>query len=416
MKSIGVIGSGGREHAICWKLAQSLPTQNIYALPGNGGTHNNVQVNIDNFDDVLRTCNDLNIDLVVVGPEAPLAAGMADYLDSMGLPVFGPTRKAARLESSKLWAKDFMVRNGVKTPRHWRFDSAAEARGLLEELHGDAVIKFDGLAGGKGVYVCWDIHSARAALQDLAARYGDKASFLVEERLDGQEVSILGFTDGESIRLLSPSQDHKQLYDGDSGPNTGGMGAFCPVPQLDSALLRSIREDIVQPTIAGLQAESLDYRGVIYFGLMITRSGPQLLEYNVRLGDPEAEVLLPALKSDLVQLLEATVERRLHEVSLEFHPGYFVDVVLTSRGYPANYETGHRITGLERLSDDALVFHGGTRNTEHGLLTSGGRVLNIVARGATLDEAIRRAYLEVDKVHFDGMNCRTDIGRREWNV
>jgi len=413
---IAIIGSGGREHAIAWKLARAVSPDDIFVLPGNGGTANNVCVDINNFDAVRRVCDDLRIDLLVVGPEAPLAAGIVDYFKGTGLKVFGPSREAAKLESSKIRSKEFMERHGVATARHWAFDRVGDAAGVVEELHGDLVIKFDGLAAGKGVYVCDDVLGAGAALKDLAERYGAEAHFLIEERLRGQEISILGFTDGRAIRLLTPSQDHKQLYAGDDGPNTGGMGAFCPVPHCGPEMMEQIMAETVGPTLAGLQAENLDYHGVIYFGLMITAEGPRLLEYNVRLGDPEAEVILPALKSNLLSLMLATVDGSLDDVELEFHPEYFVDVVLASGGYPFEYRTGMEISGLNDVSGEALLFHAGTRRLDGRTVTSGGRVLNVVGRGDSLESAIRNAYREAAKIHFDGVYFREDIGRRRWNL
>ncbi|MEJ2054647.1 MAG: phosphoribosylamine--glycine ligase [Calditrichaceae bacterium] len=296
---IAIIGSGGREHALAWKFAQSKSADEIYVIPGNGGTKNNVAINSNNFEAIEKFCKEEQIDLIFVGPEDPLANGIVDYFCDKNIRIFGPDKEAARLEGSKIWAKRFMKKHGVATADFW-----------MEE-NGDEEIK---------------------------KRYGNDADYIVEQKITGQELSIIGFTDGKDIKLLMTSQDHKPAYDGDTGPNTGGMGAYCPVPFCDEAILADIKTKIVNPTLKGIQTEKLNYKGVIYFGIMMTEQGPMLLEYNVRFGDPETEVILPALKSDLLDLVLSCLDGNLSTFNLAFNDGYFVDVVLASGGYPGSYE------------------------------------------------------------------------------
>jgi phosphoribosylamine--glycine ligase len=407
-----IIGSGGREHALAWKLLQSPKVEKVSVAPGNGGTPNNVALDVNDHRAVEAWCKDDGTGLVIIGPEAPLVNGLADDLRAAGIRVFGPGRDGARLEGSKIFAKTFMQAHGVATAAFRAFDSPATARGFCESFPDGVVVKYDGLAAGKGVFVCPTLPEALEALDQVERRYGADAPLVVEERLLGREISILGFTDGESIWLLTPSQDHKQLLEGDRGPNTGGMGAFCPVPFYDDEIASRVDEEIVAPTLQGLQAEGIDFRGVLYFGIMLTRSGPKLLEYNVRLGDPETEVVLPALASDLLDLLLACTDGGIDDLDLEFHDGAFVDVVLASGGYPGAYKKGYEITGLDALSEDTLVFHAGTKREGSRLVTDGGRVLNIVCRGDSIEEAIGRVYEELEAVRFEGRIFRTDIGRR----
>jgi phosphoribosylamine--glycine ligase len=411
--TIAVLGSGGREHALAWKLRQGRREADVLVLPGNGGTGPGAQVDPGDPADVARVCREIGADLLVVGPEGPLVAGIADALDGAGVRVFGPGRAGARLEGSKVWAKEFMARHGVATAPFATFAGPGAARAGAEG-RGPCVVKFDGLAAGKGVFVCDGAAGACAALDAIEAAWGSEAPVVVEERLAGNEVSIMGFTDGQTLRLLLPSQDHKQLLDGDRGPNTGGMGAFCPVPGWTPALAAEVQRTIVGPTLRGLHAEGIPYRGALYFGLMVTAQGPRLLEYNARLGDPETEVLLPALRTDLVTVIEACLEGRLDEVDLAFHDDFFADVVLCSGGYPGRYPTGLPIEGLDEAAGHALLFHAGTRREGARVLTAGGRVLNAVGRGPTLGDAVAQAYRAADAVRFAGKTLRRDIGRREW--
>jgi phosphoribosylamine--glycine ligase len=413
--NIAVLGSGGREHALAWKLSQSPLAGTVYVMPGNGGTDNNVAVDPMDFEAVGAACRERGVELLVVGPEDPLAAGIADHFAGSDLRVFGPGADGARLEGSKAWSKDFMARHGVATAAYRHFPGPEDARGYVLDLGGACVVKYDGLAAGKGVFVCQSTEQALEALATVQQRYGARAPTVVEACLLGNEVSILGITDGQTIALLPPSQDHKQLLDGDQGPNTGGMGAFCPVPAFDLAMLERVRLEVVEPTLRGLRSEGIDYHGVIYFGLMMCADGPKLLEYNVRLGDPETEAVLPALDSDLLELILACIDGTLMLHELRFRPGFVVDLVLASGGYPGSYPKGLPITGLEGLPEDVRVFHAGTRRTADGrLVTSGGRVLNVVAHGETLDGAIAKAYAAAEGIRFEGKCQRGDIGRREW--
>lgn len=409
---IAVIGSGGREHAIAWKLALTNGPENIFVLPGNGGTPNNVAIQPNDFAGIKAFCQEQAIDLIFVGPEDPLANGIVDYFRGSGIRVVGPDKAAARLEGSKIWSKKFMKKHGVATADFWLLEDGDDIEQVIEQTGGHVVIKYDGLAAGKGVFVCSSVAGAGRALTTIKERYGDTAPFLLEEKFSGQELSIIAFTDGQDIQMLLPSQDHKPAFDGDRGPNTGGMGAYCPVPFCDQQLMDRIKKEIVDPTLRGIQAEDLDYKGVIYFGLMITEAGPRLLEYNVRFGDPETEVLLPALKNDLTEVMLACLEGRLNEIKIEANPGYFVDVVLASGGYPGSYAKGKVIRGLEKLSEDTLVFHAGTKRQQGQLVTSGGRVLNVICHGQTLGQAIEKVYTEAGKIKFDGVFCRSDIGRK----
>lgn len=414
---VGVIGSGGREHAIAWKLAQDLGQDAVFVIPGNGGTANNLAVDPADREALVAACRELGIELLVVGPEGPLAEGIVDDLAGSGIRVFGPGRKAARLESSKIWAKQFMMGHGVPTAPFSVHRVPDEAAGPIRERGGRLVVKYDGLAAGKGVFVASDEAEAAAAIAEVGRRYGPRAGFVIEERLVGEELSVLAFTDGRDVVLLPTSQDHKRVGDGDRGPNTGGMGAYCPVPQADQAMLETIHRRIIQPTLAGLQAEGLDYRGVLYFGVMVTATGPRLLEYNVRMGDPETEAVLPALSSSLLDLILACLDGTVGQARPTFHPAAFVDVVLASGGYPDAYQTGFPISGVDEAQRVCLVFHAGTQRRPDGsVATSGGRVLNVVGSGATLDRAIERAYHGVERISFEGMQYRRDIGQRPWRL
>ncbi len=407
-----ILGSGGREHALAWKFSQTMGTKNVYVIPGNAGIENSYPQEKTDFNNLKTFCEKHHIQTIFVGPEQPLSEGIVDFFKSSGIQVFGPDRQAAQLESSKIFAKRFMQKYGVSTADFQEFNHIDDAVNFIEEKQGNLVIKFDGLAGGKGVFVCSNLNEAKEALSELEAKYGKNVKFIIEERIDGDEISIIGFTDSHTIKTLLPSQDHKQLLEGDHGPNTGGMGAYCPV-EVSGDILQAINLQIVQPTLKGIQAEQMNYKGVIYFGIMIKDKKPYLLEYNVRFGDPETEVLLPSLKTDLWQITKACLNGTLSGISLKFEPDYFVDVVLTSGGYPKQYEKGKEISGLNNLLAETLVFHAGTKKENDRILTNGGRVLNIVTKGKTLDEAIKKVYKEVEKVQFDDMNYRKDIGKRK---
>ena len=414
-QTVLLLGSGAREHALAEKLTRDGAT--VHVLPGNAGIPNShPEISALDFGAVKAYAEAQGARLIVVGPEAPLAAGITDFFAGSGIQVFGPTRAAAQLESSKVWSKDFMRRHGVATGQAWVFrsDNVAAARAKAAELGGHVVVKYDGLAAGKGVYVCSSPAEAEAALDDLQTSYTGWFSFLLEEKLTGPEISIIGLTDGHEIKLLATSQDHKQLLAGDLGPNTGGMGAYCPVPFADDNVLAALRRDIIDPTLRGLQNEQFDFCGFLYFGVMLTPSGPKLLEYNVRLGDPEAEVLLPALESSLLTLIEATLDGTLAKQTVRQRPGAFVGVVLASGGYPAaTFPLGFPIAGLDELPAATHAYHGATRRDEAGqFVTNGGRVLVLTAHGSDLEDATARAYEACARVTFQDAYFRPDIAQR----
>ncbi|MEN6369338.1 MAG: phosphoribosylamine--glycine ligase [Thermotogota bacterium] len=410
--NVGVLGSGGREHALAWKLAQSPQAGAVFVLPGNGGTSPNVAVCPTDPEAVAAACDRLGLDLLVVGGEEPLAAGVVDRLAATSTLAFGPTREAARLESSKLWAKRFMKRHGIPCAEHAEAASAAEVVSAANRWGGRLVVKADGLAAGKGVVVCDSPTRAKQAWSEMRRSRPVDEPVFVEELLDGWEVSVLCVTDGRAYAVLPPAQDHKAVYDGDAGPNTGGMGAFAPVPALGTEALGVVRRTVLEPTLAGLRSEGIAYCGFLYLGLMVTNEGPKVLEYNARLGDPEAEAVLPLLRGDLLDAMCACCEGTLDGVGLSAGSGFAVDVVLASGGYPGAFTTGHDIVGIEAVDPDVLVFHGATRRDGSRLLTNGGRVLHVVARADSLDEAVDRAYRNVDRIRFAGMHARRDIGRR----
>lgn len=417
--NILVIGSGGREHALCWKLKQSPAVENLYCSPGNGGTAAcavNVDLALAEHAEVIDFCKDNSIDLVVVGPETPLAVGMADDLEAAEIKVFGPSYAAARMESSKIFAKELMGRYNVSTAPFRIFDDFDKAEEYIRSEGAPIVVKAYGLAAGKGVIIAADIEEAVSAARDMLVdkKFGSAGQkIIVEECLTGEEASILVITDGENVIPLASSQDHKRAYDEDKGPNTGGMGAYSPAPVISGKLFDEIMETCIRPTIEGLRNEGILYRGVLYAGLMITDSGPKVLEYNVRFGDPETQVILPRLKSDLAELLMATAVGDLAGRALEWDEQECVCVVMASGGYPGSYEKGKKITGLREASDTgALVFHAGTRLENGDVVTSGGRVLNVVGMGRGIKEAVANTYRAVEKVRFDGMHYRKDIGHR----
>lgn len=412
---IAIIGSGGREHALSWKLAKTLGEEAVYALPGNGGIPNSHPMDIGDFDAIKTFCEENDITYLFVGPEIPLAQGIVDYFNETTIKALGPCKGAAKLEGSKIFSKNFMEKYGVATAAFHTFSEVSDAEEIVHDMDGDLVIKYDGLAAGKGVFVCDNIQEALDGLDELRDQYGEDCPFLIEEKIVGDEISVIGFTDGKNIKLLLPSQDHKQLNDGDAGPNTGGMGVMCPVPFWNDNLAQEIEAKIVQPTLNGIQSENMNYKGIIYFGIMIGENGPELLEYNVRFGDPETEVLLPSLKTDLAEVVKACLNGTLGSIELEFEKGFFVDVVQVSGGYPKAYEKGYEIHGLEDIND-AIIFHAGTKVEDGRLLTNGGRVLNVVAHGITLERAIQKAYEECEKINFKDNFYRKDIGQRVYKV
>jgi phosphoribosylamine--glycine ligase len=413
-----VVGGGGREHALAWKLGQSERVTSVYVAPGNAGIKEfatAVTIPANNISQLKQFALDRAIDLTVVGPDAPLANGIVDEFQQAGLKIFGPTKAAARLESSKSFAKEFMARYGIASPGFAVCDSANQAIRAVERFGFPTVIKADGLALGKGVVIAHNLQEAQLAIHRIMEehQFGDAGNrVVVEEYLQGTECSIHALVDGQNYCLFPTAQDHKALYDGNHGPNTGGMGAFSPSPKLSAADLARIERDILQPFLRGIQAEGITFQGLLFPGLMLTNRGPVVLEFNARFGDPETQALLPRLSSDLVELLEATMSGRLREVTPHWSSGASVCVVLASRGYPDRAETGKPIVGLPEVSalKDVLVFHAGTREQEGRIVTSGGRVLGITALGDSVLSARRKAYDTVGMIEFDGCYFRRDIG------
>jgi phosphoribosylamine--glycine ligase len=415
-----VVGGGGREHALAWKLARSPRLGALYAAPGNPGMASLaecVPVRADDVAAVVDLVERERIDLTVVGPEAPLALGMVDALESRGRLVFGPSRAAAALESSKVFAKALFARSGIPTARFGTFDDPRAARAFVDELGGRAVVKADGLAAGKGAVVCADPAAAARAIGDMLERrvFGDAgARVIVEEYLEGEEVSVFALTDGRAACPLASAQDHKAVFDGDRGPNTGGMGAYSPAPVLGPALERQVLEEVLEPTIRAMSAEGRPYRGVLFAGLMLTAAGLRVLEYNVRFGDPECQVLMLRLADDLLPLCQAVAEGRGLPPSLRWRSEAAVCVVLASGGYPGEYSTGLPIEGIERAEAHAgvTVFHAGTVRRDGRFATAGGRVLGVTALGADIPAAVAAAYAAAAEIRFDGVHYRRDIGRR----
>ena len=418
-----VIGAGGREHAMAWKLAQSPKVQKVFVAPGNGGTatENGLEnVALAAFPELIDFARKEQIHLTVVGPEAPLAAGVVDAFQEAGLKIFGPGRAAARLEASKDFAKQFMVRHGLPTAKHATFTSAAEAKAYIDKQGAPIVIKADGLAAGKGVVVATTVAEAKTAIDLMLVqnKLGDAgARVVVEEFLDGEEASFIVMADGAHALPLATSQDHKRLQDGDRGPNTGGMGAYSPAPVVSPQLHARVMREIIQPAIAGMAKDGMPYTGFLYAGLMIDKAGnPKTLEFNCRLGDPETQPIILRMKSDLLALVEHALEGTLDRAAVDWDRRSALGVVLAAGGYPDEPRKGDEITGLPKATDDCRVFHAGTRlEGKPGgkrLLTSGGRVLCVTALGDSLKMARTRAYDAVDAIRFDGMQYRKDIGHR----
>ncbi len=418
-----VIGSGGREHAIVWKISHSKGVGKIFVAPGNAGTSilaRNVPINAEDINQLKDFALKEKIDLTIVGPEVPLAEGIVDEFERENLRIFGPTKSAAILESSKVFAKSFMKKWGVETADFNIFEEEKKALDFLRTTTYPKVLKVDGLAAGKGVIILKNFKEACEAVEDvfLRKKFGKAGEkIIVEEFLEGEEISVLTILDGNSFVFLLPSQDHKKVYDGDKGPNTGGMGAYCPVSIADSNVMKLVEERILKKTINGLSNENIDYRGVLYLGLMLTRNGPSLLEYNVRFGDPETQAVLSLMESDIVDLFMASIEGNLSNFNINWKKKTALCVVIASEGYPGKYEKGKVITGLDTFTDDSetLIFHAGTALRGDDILTNGGRVLNVVGIGENIKEAFQNAYQSIKNINFDGIYFRKDIGFRELN-
>ncbi len=421
-----LIGSGGREHALAWKLAQSSRLSHLYVAPGNGGTGKgtipnahctieNVPIQADDNAALVTFARENAIKLVIVGPEVPLATGLVDALQAVGIDAFGPSQAAAQLEASKAHAKAFMTRHNIPTARCAVFTEFEAARDHLHSVDYPIVVKASGLAAGKGVIIPETTREAEVALREMMLNHifdaaGDEV--LIEERLTGEEVSLLAFTDGETVRTMPPAQDHKRLLDADKGPNTGGMGAYAPTPACPPQLAEMLTRTVLQPTVDGLRAEGTPLVGILYAGLMLTTDGPRVLEFNCRFGDPEAQVLIPLLDSDLITIAEACVAGRLAEIDVHWKAGAAACVVLAAQGYPGKYVKGHEISGLNDLPENAIIFQAGTMSTGEKVLTNGGRVLGVTGWATTSSAALQTAYAAIEHVSFEGMQYRQDIGWR----
>ena len=415
MVNVLVIGSGGREHAIGWKLGQSDEVDTVFFAPGNGGTSNNVPISVDSLDDIVKFASEKDC-FTVVGPEAPLAMGIVDIFNEKGLKIFGPTKDAAQLESSKIWAKKFMKRNNIPTAAFEVFNDATAAKEYVNETEHNVVVKADGLAAGKGVIVCNNKDEAKDAIDMMLVnkKFGDAGTnIIIEDRIDGVEASYIALSDGKRVIPMATSQDHKRVYDGDNGPNTGGMGAYSPTLAIDEVLSQKIQEKIIDKTITSLRNEGITFKGFLYAGIMLKDGEPYVLEYNVRMGDPECQPILMRMNSDLFQYLKACVNDTLEKMPpISWKNKSAVCVVLASKGYPESYPKGDEISGLDLMYDDAYVFHAGTKKQNKKIIANGGRVLGVTALGDTLESAIKSVYSVAEKIFWENKYSRTDIGKK----
>ena len=418
--NILVIGGGGREHTLAWKLSQSPKADKLYAIPGNPGMAEIAEcvtgISIEDNAALVRFAREHEIGLAVVGPEVPLTNGAVDAFAAAGIKAFGPTKLAAEIEGSKAFSKGLMKKYGIPTAKYEVFTDAEKARTYVQEEGAPIVIKADGLAAGKGVIVAMTLAEAMAAIDEIMEdqAFGQAGSrVVIEEFMEGEEVSILTFTDGSVIKPMVSSQDHKRAYDGDEGPNTGGMGTYAPAPAATADVTAVVQKTILEPTIAAMQQEGRTYKGCLYAGLMITQEGPKVVEFNARFGDPETQVVLPLLESDLVDIMLACVDGKLAEQEIQWSDGAAVCVVLASGGYPKSYQKGYEITGLaEAKAAGNLVFHAGTAQQEGRIVTAGGRVLGVVAKAGDIRSAVDHAYAGVKKIQFRDMQYRSDIAHR----
>lgn len=413
-----VVGSGGREHALCWKLLKSPQVSEVFCAPGNGGISEIakcVNIPVHDFAGLAQFVEETRIHYTVVGPEAPLQAGIVDFFQERGLPIFGPNRRAALVEGSKSFAKQLMAKYGIPTAAYKAFSDYDAARRYVAQTGAPIVIKADGLAAGKGVIVAHTVKEAEDALKRIMRErvFGEAGSHVViEQFLQGEEISLMAFVAGRTVLPMVIAQDHKPVFDGDKGPNTGGMGAFSPVPQIRDEIVQQAITAILEPMADGMAQEGLDFRGVLYAGLMVTEQGPKVIEFNTRFGDPETQVVLPRLNSDLLDVLQATSEEALANVTLKWDERAALCVILASEGYPGPFEKGHPIAGVPPSSSDILTFHSGTALKNGQLVTNGGRVLGITGLGESLPAAQKTAYTAIRDIHFPHMHYRADIGDR----
>ncbi|MBI5842448.1 MAG: phosphoribosylamine--glycine ligase [Chloroflexi bacterium] len=411
-----IIGSGGREHALAWKVMQSPRLTKLYIAPGNAGTAacgENVPLDVSDHATVTRFCREKRIDLVIVGPEIPLAEGMVDALSGSGIRCFGPKQAAAQIEASKVFAKDFMIRHNIPTARYATFSGFDDAIRYLEIVDYPIVIKASGLAAGKGVILPATVEEAKSTLKEILVgrAFGEAGDeVVIEERLSGQEVSLMAFTDGTSVVPMLPAQDHKRLLDGDNGPNTGGMGAYAPAPIFASALMNEAMESVLKPAVDGLRNEGTPFVGVLYAGLILTEDGLRVLEFNGRFGDPETQIVLPLLETDLLDIIEACMDSKLNDVVIRWKNGAAVCVVLASKGYPEKAESG-KVVAFDALPENVICFHAGTKIDNGNIVTAGGRVFGVTAWADGIASAVRDVYANIGKVWFEGVQYRKDIAR-----
>ena len=414
-----IVGSGGREHALAWKIRQSPKVREVYIAPGNAGTATvgrNLDIPAHQVEELARAAENYGIDLTVVGPEAPLAAGIVDLFDGRGLPVFGPSKAATQIEASKVFSRKLMQKYGIPTARSEAFTSFEEAKEYVKKQPCPIVIKADGLAAGKGAIVAGSTAEAIEALSEVMEKrvFGSAGErVLVEECLTGREVSLLALTDGRTVVPMMPACDYKRVGDGNEGPNTGGMGSYCPPGFFGGDTVEKVKGSILEPAVRALAEEGRRYKGVLYAGLMMTDEGPKVIEFNARFGDPETQAILPLLRSDLLELMMAVVEERLDGIDIQWSDSACVGVVLASGGYPGKYDTGLPIDGLDAVDKDIVVFHAGTKSVDGNVLTDGGRVLTVVGTGRDIAGARDRVYANIPRISFEGCHYRKDIGLRE---
>jgi phosphoribosylamine--glycine ligase len=415
LTSVLIVGSGGREHALGWKLSQSPKVGKVYYAPGNGGTSNNLSISIEEIDKLAKFASENNC-LTVVGPEAPLSMGIVDEFAKKGLRVFGPTKKAAQLESSKIWAKNFMKRNDVLTARFEVFDDAKKAKEYARSVDFPLVVKADGLAAGKGVIVCDNSEETIRAIDKMLVEksFGVAGSkIILEERIDGIEASYIALSDGSIAIPMATSQDHKRIYDNDKGPNTGGMGAYSPTPVINDSMSEKIQKNIISKTMSSMKSEGIPFKGFLYAGIMLKDDKPYVLEFNVRMGDPECQPIMMRMDSDLYDYVNASIDGNLSTLPpIAWKNQSAVCVVLASKGYPESYQKNEEIQGLDSQDQNSVVFHAGTKRDNGKVLTNGGRVLGVTAIGDTLEAAISNAYSRVDKISWPSKYFRSDIGKK----
>jgi phosphoribosylamine---glycine ligase len=416
-----VIGGGGREHAIVWKLSQSPKMKKLYCAPGNPGIAKLaecVSIAVSEIEKLADFAKNEQIDLTFVGPEEPLSLGIVNYFKEQGLAVYGPSKEAAMIEGSKAFAKELMIKYQIPTAKYAAFTNYEEALAYVRSEGAPIVIKADGLAAGKGVVVASSLEEAEDALKSMMkdVTFGSAGvRVVIEEFLEGEEMTLLAFVNGSTVKPMVPSQDHKPVYDGDKGPNTGGMGTYAPLSHIDSSIVERVIRDIVQPTAKAMVAEGVPYKGILYTGLMLTKEGPKVIEYNARFGDPETQVVLPLLETDLVEIVTASLTGELENIEVKWKDQAAVCVIMSSAGYPGPYEKGEVIDGLDQVVHPTMVFHAGTTEMDGEIITSGGRVLGVTAVGETLKEARELAYQSVEKVSFNGAHYRTDIGSKAFH-